>query len=106
MQDFIDLEGASGALYRFRIWVSGGGHLPVAGNYVVVRQEVDGFKVGVVGIADDLSKVRAEGSKVVAADGAHIFTRLNVSRATRTAEHDDIAARYSKARLIGVGKAV
>ena len=106
MQDFIDLEGASGASYRFRIWASGVGHLPVAGNYVVVGKQADGFGVEVVGIADDLSKVRAEGSKVAAAEGAYVFTRLNVSRAIRTAEHDDLAARYSKARRMGVGKAV
>ena len=105
MQDFIDLEGASGASYRFRIWASDASHLPVAGNFVVVRQEADGFNVGVMGIADDLSKVRVEWSKVAAAQGAFIFTRLNVSRAIRTAEHDDLAARYSKARLTGVGKA-
>jgi hypothetical protein len=106
MQDFIDLEGASGASYRFRIWASDAVHLPVAGNYVVVKQDADGFNVGIVGIADDLSKVRADGSKVAVAEGAYVFTRLNVSRAIRTAEHDDIAARYSKARLMGVGKAV
>ena len=74
MQDFIDLEGASGASYRFRIWASGVGHLPVAGNYVVVGKQADGFGVEVVGIADDLSKVRVEWSKVAAAQGAFIFT--------------------------------
>jgi hypothetical protein len=106
MQDFIDLEGASGASYRFRIWASDAGHLPVAGNYVVVRQKADGFNVAVVGIADDLSKVRPEWSKVAAVEDAYIFTRLNVSRAIRTAEHEDLAARYSKARIMDVGKAV
>jgi hypothetical protein len=104
MQDFIDLQGASGAAYRFRIWPPGGPDLPVAGNYVVVRQEADGFNVGIVGIADDLSNVRAEWSTVASAQDAHIFTRLNVSRAIRTAEHEDLAARYSKARVRGVSK--
>jgi hypothetical protein len=99
MQDFIDLEGASGRSYRFRIWASDAGHLPVAGNYVVVRQKADGFNVAVVGIADDLSKVRPEWSKVAAVEDAYIFT-------IRTAEHEDLAARYSKARIMDVGKAV
>jgi hypothetical protein len=34
MQDFIDLRGASGAAYRFRVWPDGASHLPIAGNYV------------------------------------------------------------------------
>ena len=33
MRDFIDLQGASGASYRFRRRPEGAAHLPTAGNY-------------------------------------------------------------------------
>ena len=49
MKDFIDLEGASGAKYRFRLWPDGTPHLPTGGNFVYVRQEQRGFTVLVVG---------------------------------------------------------
>ena len=45
MQDFIDLKGASGVAYRFRIWPEGVAHLPIAGNYVFLRAEPEGFAV-------------------------------------------------------------
>lgn len=92
MKDFIDLEGASGALYRFRLWPDGSRHLPMAGNYVLVREEPQGFSVVLVAESNDLSQAR--GSKPLPGGATHIFTRLNVSRAIRTAEHEDLSARY------------
>ncbi|MES2895500.1 MAG: hypothetical protein V4759_05680 [Pseudomonadota bacterium] len=97
--DFIDIAGASGATYRFRIWPEGGGHVPVAGNFVVLRAAVVAVEVVVVGVTGDLSRAEA----VATAEGEdRVYTRLNVARATREAEHADLAAGYSKARVVVV----
>ena len=58
MNAFIDLKGASGATYRFRHWPEGASHLPIAGNYVFVREVAQGFKVVLAGLTNDLSTCR------------------------------------------------
>lgn len=96
MKDIIDLIGSSGARYRFRLWPQGAGHLPMGGNYAFVREEAGGFAVLTASAIDDLSLTRSMHGATAAALGAtHLFTRLNVSRAVRTAEADDIAAYYN-----------
>lgn len=97
MQDFIDLTGASGARYRFRIWPDGAPHLPIAGNYVIVEASADGVTVLLVGATNDLSRARAERAKVAPRGATHVFTRLNVARAQRTAEHEDLVAGHPSA---------
>ena len=92
MNDFIDLPGASGATYRFRLWPEGASHLPIAGNYMFVRESSDGVKVVLAGLTNDLSSCRKEFRKAAKRKATHIYTRLNVSRATRHAEHEDIVA--------------
>src|SRR5688572_27811472 len=95
MKEFIDLRGASGALYRFRRWAEAAPHQPIAGNYVVVREEPSGFSVLLAAATDDLSTSRSACDELAARHGgAHLFTRLNVSRAARHAENDDILAAY------------
>jgi hypothetical protein len=94
MQDFIDLRGASGAIYRFRVWENGAAHLPVAGNYVFLKAEPEGFTVLLVGVTNDLSKARGDWSKVAKRGATHVFTRLNVARTTREMEHADLVAGY------------
>jgi hypothetical protein len=100
MNDFIDLTGASGGRYRFRVWPEGASHLPMAGNFAYVRQEADGFTVLVLGESSNLALARSDWPRAAKAGATHVFTRLNVSRATRTAEHADIAAVHAKARLL------
>jgi hypothetical protein len=97
MQDFIDLEGASGARYRFRLWPAGRSHVPMAGNYAVVREENGRLKVVGLGQSLDLSASRPEAIKG-RGPGVHLFTRLNVARAARETEHDDLAARLKVER--------
>jgi hypothetical protein len=97
MKEFLDLKGASGAEYRFRVWPEGAQHLPIAGNYVFLRLEEEGFKVLLVGATNDLSQVRAEWPKVARRGATHVFTRLNVARAVRLAEHEDLVASYKPA---------
>ncbi|UTP38192.1 hypothetical protein M9M90_13290 [Phenylobacterium sp. LH3H17] len=95
--DFIDVCGASGASYRFRVWPGRAGHVPVAGNFVVVREARFPLDVQVIGVTGDLSQARLAAK---AKGEERIFTRLNVARATREAEHDDLVARYPKARVV------
>ena len=102
MKDFLDLKGASGATYRFRVWPEKAAHLPVAGNYVFLKETPDGFKVLLVGATNNLSLARTEWSKVTRLGATHVFTRLNVARAMRTAEHEDLVAGYQPV-LVGEG---
>jgi hypothetical protein len=97
MQDFIDLKGASGAEYRFRIWTEGAAHLPVAGNYVFLQAQAEGFTIIMVGATNDLSRARSEWPKAEKRGATHVFTRLNVARAVRMAEHQDLVAGYKPA---------
>lgn len=98
MQDFLDLKGASGAFYRFRHWPAGASHLPIAGNYVVVQETAAGFKVLAVGASMNLSLARPP-SAARTRKVTHIYTRLNVARASRTSEHEDLVANYRPAQV-------
>lgn len=100
MKDFIDLAGASGTRYRFRLWPEGAPHLPSAGNYVYVRQAAHGVTVLTVGETNDLSRARSDWAWAASRGATHVYTRLNVSRAIRTAEHADLAANYPAAQVI------
>jgi len=93
--DFIDVPGASGVAYRFRLWPRGERPPPMAGNYIVARQTREAVEVMLVGVASDLSRVNAE--ELRTAPDVHLFTRLNFARTIRTAEHADIVARHSQA---------
>ncbi len=97
MNEFVDLQGVSGVSYRFRLWPQGASHLPIAGNYVAVREAGEGFKVVVAGVTNDLSACRALAETSAGRGPVSIFTRLNVSRAQRTAEHEDIVGHYKPA---------
>jgi hypothetical protein len=98
MKAFIDLEGASGATYRFRLWEAGAPHQPIAGNYVCVRSEGDTYAIVSVGETMDLSRLREGLSKRVRETTTHVYTRLNVARAIRCAEHEDLSARHGGAK--------
>jgi len=85
--DFMDVIGASGTAYRFRRWPDGGKHPPIAGNYVVAVER--GRKILAFGMLENLSLAAQQ---LVVPKGAAIFTRLNIARQVREAEHLDIAA--------------
>ena len=99
MNDFLDLKGASGVSYRFRIWPEHAAHLPVAGNYVVLKAGPDGFQVLLIGATSNLSLARTDSAKVAQLGPTHVFTRLNVARATRLAEHEDLVAGHQPVQV-------
>jgi len=100
VQAFVDLQGASGAVYRFRLAPGGVVSTPIAGNYAFVRAAPEGgFTILSVAATNDLSSAMADWRRAVAKYGEmHLYTRLNVSAAVREAEQQDIAAFY-KPRL-------
>jgi hypothetical protein len=83
--DFIDVMGASGSAYRFRRFSGAGRHPPIAGNFVLVDR---GRKILALGMLEDLS--RAPQVLAERMNGAELFTRLNISRRVREAEHADL----------------
>jgi hypothetical protein len=100
MREFVDLRGASGTFYRFRLWPEGGAHPPIAGNYIVLRDEANGLKVLLAGVTSDLSQAGTESRKALVKDPtARLYTRLNVARAVRTSEHEDIVAEHRPATV-------
>lgn len=95
MQHFIDLEGASGATYRFHR-VDDLSSLPaIAGNFAYVQG--DGPKPVVVCCGTDETLLNA-GARWPAAQQAHqataIYVRRNVSWKVRAHEHDDIVKKH------------
>lgn len=91
--EFIDLHGASGQTYRFRAWPVTGAHPPVAGNFAIISAH--DRQVIAVGILDNLADAPAQAAKHQ--PGGQLFTRLNVARAHREADHADLAASYAAA---------
>lgn len=95
MQSFIDLEGASGAIYRFHR-VNDLNNLPaIAGNFAYVQG--DGPQPIVVCCGTDETLLRAA-ARWPTAQQSHrataIYVRKNVSWKIRAREHDDIVAKY------------
>jgi hypothetical protein len=91
--DFIDICGASGAAYRFRPWPSSGVHPPIAGNFALV--DPSDHRVVAVGTLEDLSHAASVRGR--RAQPCELFTRLNIARRLREAEHADLAKRHPEA---------
>jgi hypothetical protein len=98
---FIDLVGASGATYRFRAWREGD-QAPMAGNFAVVVKAGRTVELLMLGVTIDLSKAQTHAAAAGLA-GKPLFVRLNVARATRRQEHDDIVANYAPPQIFETG---
>lgn len=95
MQSFIDLEGASGAIYRFQR-IEDPSDLPaIAGNFAYVQG--DGPRPLVVCCGTDETLLKAA-VRWPAAQQAHrataIYVRKNVSWKARAHEHEDIVKKH------------
>lgn len=100
VSEFVDLPGASGATYRLRRWAEGATHPPIAGNFVFVSRSAAGaVKILTVGVSDDLSQCRDQLPKPAPGCATLVYTRLNVSRAVRLAEHEDLVAQHRHAMV-------
>ncbi|HEX5379920.1 MAG TPA: hypothetical protein VFW47_15190 [Phenylobacterium sp.] len=96
MKTQIDLRGASGAAYRFRL-VEEPMQLPTAsGNFVFVKSEIAGASVIYAGEAAILSEATARWADARGAYGADaIYVRLNISESVRLAEQADLVEQYN-----------
>jgi hypothetical protein len=88
--DFVDLQGASGRVYRFRRWPAAGEHPPIAGNYALLR--LTDQEIVTLGVSENLAAERDALSRFGV--GFDAFTRLNVARSHREAEDADLRAAY------------
>lgn len=100
MRDFVELSGASGAAYRFRSWPEGDNHTPMAGNFAVLVFEGAAPTIVALGVTGNLSRARHLAQAKLAESSGALFTRLNVSRSTRTDEHEDLLAGHPAADRI------
>lgn len=94
MQDHLDLPGASGATYRFRL-VEDPAQLPAtAGNFVYARWRGATPQVLCCSAVNSLVQATNEWDLAVRSHGVQaLYVRLNVARATRSEEHRDFIAR-------------
>jgi hypothetical protein len=91
LKPFIDVEGASGSVYRFR-WIDDPLRLPaMSGNFLFLRSTGEGAEVVCCGTASSLFRAGAIWPPAVESHQTQaLFVRLNVSRTVRASEHDDI----------------
>jgi hypothetical protein len=94
MNDQIDLRGASGAVYRYRLDNPAWPENAAGGEFVYVRQAQHGPQVLYAGHTDCLARANRERwHEAVAEYGAtHLYTRLHVSCAARIQELEDLIA--------------
>ena len=91
MKPYIDLQGASGAVYRYKLAEDRDPRTTIAGNFIFVDAS------GTVVYAGEANNLHGAGNRFPEASQKHkaeyLYTRLNVSGASRTDElHDIIAA--------------
>jgi hypothetical protein len=93
VKPFVDLAGASGEVYRFRL--AEGGLSPAGGNFVYVREEGGETKVVCCGKARSLTSVlmgRIWITDEHAQPDDTLYIRLNAASRVRDAEHEDLIA--------------
>lgn len=90
MKPYIELKGASGAVYRYKLAEDADPRTTIAGNFVYVDAK---GTVLFAGEANNLVGANARWSEAVTRHGAAaLYTRLNVSGASRAEEHADVIA--------------
>jgi hypothetical protein len=96
LKDLIDIAGASGARYRFRLATDRGFTPMGAGNYVYIRCAADTYELTHCGSTNSLSRTAAQGPVGKAAQPDTVmYVRLNVSRAVREDELADVVAGHA-----------
>jgi hypothetical protein len=96
LEDYLDLTGGSGRHYRYMI--SKGQPSPMGGNFALVRERAEGgWELVYIGETESLftgvADKRAEAAAKMG-EPLHLFTRLNISKAVRSEEKDDIVQSY------------
>ena len=95
MKQYIDLQGASGAVYRYKLAEDRDPRTTIAGNFVFVDA------TGTVVYAGEANNLHGAGNRFPEAAMKHkaeyLYTRLNVSGASRSDELQDIVAALKPA---------
>ncbi|CAN7390764.1 hypothetical protein [Caulobacter sp. LjRoot300] len=95
MKPYIDLQGASGAVYRYKLAEDRDPRTTIAGNFVFVDA------TGTVVYAGEANNLHGAGNRFPEAAMKHkaeyLYTRLNVSGASRSDELQDIVAALKPA---------
>lgn len=90
MKPYIDLQGASGAVYRYKLAEDRDPRTTIAGNFIFVDA------TGSIVFAGEANNLHGAASRFPEAAVKHkaeyLYTRLNVSGASRTDELQDILA--------------
>jgi hypothetical protein len=88
VKPYIDLQGASGAVYRYKLAEDRDPRTTIAGNFIFVDAD------GKVVFAGEANNLHGAGARFGEAEQKHraeyLYTRLNVSGASRTDELQDI----------------
>ena len=85
MKPYIELKGASGAVYRYKLADDADPRTTIAGNFVYLDAK---GAVVFAGEANNLIGANARWSEAVTRHGAtHLYTRLNVSGASRAVSY-------------------
>ncbi|HEY3798081.1 MAG TPA: hypothetical protein VGL58_06970 [Caulobacteraceae bacterium] len=94
MQDFVDVAGASGVIYRFMLLKDGRPLSPMGGNYLYARHTAGRLEVLYAAEVQNLLKDAQErwAEAVERFQAAQIYTRLNISERVRHLELADIVA--------------
>lgn len=95
--DYLDVTGSSGKHYRY---MAAQQQLsPMGGNFLLVRElpEEGRWEIVYAGEAENLSRgVQAQRDEAAAVHGPlQLYTRLNVSKAVRLGEQEDVVAAYA-----------
>ena len=90
MKPYIDLQGASGAVYRYKLAEDRDPRTTIAGNFVFVDA------AGTIVYAGEANNLHGAANRFPEASMKHkaeyLYTRLNVSGASRSDELQDIVA--------------
>lgn len=90
MKPYIDLQGASGAVYRYKLAEDRDPRTTIAGNFVFVDA------TGTIVYAGEANNLHGAANRFPEASMKHkaeyLYTRLNVSGASRSDELQDIVA--------------
>jgi hypothetical protein len=94
LRDFVDITGASGAVYRFLRLKEGRPLSPMGGNYLYARYTGDRFELVLAGEVQNLMKDARDrwAEAVERFQAIDIFSRLNISERVRQSELADIVA--------------
>ena len=94
MKEHVDLQGASGASYRFRL-VADPGQLPASsGNFAYVRWRGAAPQIACCGAVNSLLSANRLWDEAVRGHGVEgLYIRLNVARAVRDEEHADLVQK-------------